>query len=333
MRLEAASRRWPVVAGAALAVVLIAIPTVLPDQPYLLHILTLCAVYAIPAVGLNLMLGYTGLVSLGHMAFAGIGGYTAAVLMVDAGLSFWLALPAATIAAAIAGGLIGVLCLRLRSHYFIIVTLAFGLILFSIMNNWDSVTRGAEGFPGIPRPAPIALGGIELEFGTLPGFYRLVMVFAVLVFAFQALVVHSDFGRTLDAIRQDERLAAFRGVDTMLHKIAVFAIGSAIAGMGGVFKVSFLRVAAPLSFELQESINVVLIVIVGGAGFLSGPALGALLFVGLPEYLRVAQQLRLVLFGIVLLLITLFAPNGLAGLAARVLRVLRKDRRVAAARD
>jgi branched-chain amino acid transport system permease protein len=326
-------RRVSMIAALALAVLLFALPAVFPDQPYLLHILTLCAVYAIPAVGLNLMLGYTGLVSLGHMAFAGIGGYTAAVLMVDAGLSFWLALPAATIAAGIGGGLIGVLCLRLRSHYFIIVTLAFGLILFSIMNNWDSVTRGAEGFPGIPRPAPIALGGTAIEFGTLPGFYRLVMAFAVLVFAFQAMIVHSDFGRTLDAIRQDERLAAFRGVNTMLHKVAVFAIGSAIAGMGGVLKVSFLRVAAPLSFELQESINAVLIVIVGGAGFLSGPALGALLFVGLPEYLRIARQLRFVLFGIVLLLITLFAPNGLAGLFARMTRSRRADDHGVAARD
>src|SRR5690606_33589840 len=132
------------------------------------------------------------------------------------------------------------------------------------------------------------------------------------------------FGRTLTAIRQDEILAAFRGVDTMLYKVAIFAIASAIAGFGGAFKVTFLRVAAPLSFELLESINVVLVVIVGGAGPLLGPVLGALLFVGLPEYLRIASELRLVIFGTILVLMMLFAPRGLAGLIEQAGRLGRR---------
>lgn len=295
-----------------LTVLLYAVPA-LVKEPYVLHVLVLCCLYAIPAVGLNLMLGYAGLVSLGHMAFAGIGAYTAAVLMVDAKLSFWLAVPAGVAAAGIAGGAIGAVCLRFRSHFFMIVTLAFGLMLYSVMNNWDAVTRGAQGFPGIPRPAPIG----DLSFGPLDRFYYLVLSATVLTFLVQWLVVRSGFGRTLMALRQDERLASARGVNPMLYKTAVFALGSAIAGLGGVLHVSFLRVAAPATFNLAESINAVLVVVVGGAGTLAGPALGALAFVGLPEYLRVAAEWRLVVFGALLVLIMLFFPRGIAGLFSK----------------
>jgi branched-chain amino acid transport system permease protein len=116
------------------------------------------------------------------------------------------------------------------------------------------------------------------------------------------------------AIRQDEKLAAFKGANTMLYKTTVFALGSAIAGFGGVLFVSFLRAASPDAFTLAESINMVLIVIIGGAGYLAGPILGALVYIGVPEYLRAANELRLILFGVLLVLITLFAPQGLAGL-------------------
>lgn len=305
------------IAAAALLGLLCLVPWFSP--PYLLHVLVLCCIYAIPAVGLNLMLGYTGLVSLGHMAFAGIGAYSAAVLMVDAQLSFWLALVLGVMASAAAGAAIGTVCLRFRTHFFMIVTLAFGLMLFSVMNNWDDVTRGAAGFPGVPRPAP--LGGFS--FGPLANFYYLALAGTAAAFAVQWLVVRSRFGRVLVALRQDERLARSKGVNAMLYKTAVFALGSALAGLGGVLHVSFLRVAAPASFNLAESINSVLIVIVGGAGSLAGPALGALVFVGLPEYLRVADEWRLVVFGVLLVLLMLFAPRGLAGLVGAAWRRLR----------
>lgn len=299
---------------AVFLLLLLLVPSLAEGQPYLLHVLILSSLYAIPAVGLNLMLGYTGLVSLGHMAFAGVGAYTAAVLMVDARLGFWSALVAGVLAAGAAGAGIGAICLRFRTHFFMIVTLAFGLMLYSVMNNWDEVTRGAAGFPGIPRPAPLG----SFSFGPLPNFYYLALGAALAAFAVQWIVVRSGFGRVLVALRQDERLAQAKGVNAMLYKTAVFALGSAIAGLGGVLQVSFLRVAAPATFSLAESINAVLIVIVGGAGSLAGPALGALVFVGLPEYLRVAAEWRLVVFGAMLVVIVLFAPHGLAGLVKKV---------------
>ncbi|MCE2879953.1 MAG: branched-chain amino acid ABC transporter permease [Comamonadaceae bacterium] len=304
--------------GLLVLVALLLAPRLTVDNPYLLHMLVLMCVYAIPAVGLNLMLGYSGLVSLGHMGFAGLGAYTAAVLMVDARWSFWSALGAATVAAGLAGVVIGVICFRFRGHFFMIVTLAFGLLLHAVMNNWDAVTRGAAGFAGIPRPRPMAWGDELITFGQLPNFYYLALALALLVFGVQYLVVRSNLGRILSAIRQDERLARSRGVNVLMYKTVVFALGTALAGLGGVLHVSFLRVAAPASFNMLESINTVLIVIIGGAGSLMGPALGALLYVGLPEWLRLANEWRLVIFGGLLVLITLFAPAGLAGLLARL---------------
>ncbi|MEO7403293.1 MAG: branched-chain amino acid ABC transporter permease, partial [Burkholderiales bacterium] len=226
----------------------------------------------------------------------------------------------ATVAAALAGAVIGAICLRFRTHFFMIVTLAFGLLLYSVFNNWDAVTRGAVGFAGIPRPRPIELGETRFTFGPLANYYYFVLTAALAAFTLQRLVVRSDFGRVLAAIRQDEKLASAKGVDTMRYKVAVFALGSALAGFGGLLHVSFLRVAAPATFNLAESINAVLIVVLGGAGSLAGPAIGALVFVALPEYLRMASEWRLVIFGVLLVAITLFAPSGLAGLLARAFR-------------
>ena len=165
--------------GLLVLVALLLAPRLTEDNPYLLHMLVLMCVYAIPAVGLNLMLGYSGLVSLGHMGFAGLGAYTAAVLMVDARWSFWSALGAATVAAGLAGVVIGVICFRFRGHFFMIVTLAFGLLLHAVMNNWDAVTRGAAGFAGIPRPRPMAWGDELITFGQLPNFYYLALALAL----------------------------------------------------------------------------------------------------------------------------------------------------------
>ena len=308
--------RGELAAFAAICAALLLLPEVGAHDAYLLHIVVLTGLYAIPAIGLNLMLGYAGLVSLGHAALAGIGAYAVAILMVDAGLNFWLALPVAMTASAAAGALIGLLCLRLRTHFFMIVTLAFGLILHSVMNNWDAVTRGAAGFAGIPRPDPIALGGMVLQFRSLPAFYNLTVIATAAVFGLQLLLVRSQFGSALSAIRQDETLASFKGINTMLYKVTAFAIGSGLAGLGGALEVSYLRVAAPSSFDMLESINLVLIVVVGGAGYLVGPILGALLFVGAPEYLRLASEYRLIIFGALLVFVTLFARRGLAGLIA-----------------
>lgn len=305
-------------AAAVLVGLAAAAPVLFPGQPYLLQLATLTMCSIVPAIGLNLLFGYAGLVSLGHMGFAGVGGYAAALLMKQAG---WAFLPSMLAGAGLAGGvglLVGLPCLRLRSHFFIIVTLAVGLILSTLFNNLDWLTGGAEGLPGIPRPRPLVMFGGRIVLATPLGFYWLALAVTAAVFLLQWAVVRSPFGRSLAAIRQDEALAAARGVDVFAHKLAVFALSAAIAGVGGALQVSFLRVAAPPSFDLAASINLVAVVILGGPGYLAGPVVGAIVFVALPEALRVAPQARMFLFGAVLVLLALFAPKGLLGLVGRV---------------
>lgn len=317
------TRVMRLIVGIAFAAALFLLAFAFEHSPYVLFALTLTLCYAIPAMALNLLLGYTGLVSLGHMGFAGIGAYVTALLMKRSGLPFVPSLLAGALAAGLAGALAGVPCLRLRSHFFIIVTLAVGIVLYLLFNNLDWLTGGAAGLPGIPRPRPIDLGVAVLDARRPVGIYLVAVTIFLLVFALQYGLVHSDFGRSLAAIRQDETLAASRGVDVFAHKLAIFALSAAIAGLGGGLLVTFLRAAAPQSFGFLEDINLLLIVIVGGAGSLFGPTLGAFLFIALPEALRVADSVRMLLFGAALLALALLAPRGLWGLAAAAAQRLR----------
>jgi branched-chain amino acid transport system permease protein len=303
-------RTLPLALVAAAALV----PIVFPAQTYLLQVLTLTMCSVVPAIGLNLLFGYTGLVSLGHMGFAGVGGYASGLLMKGAGWGFLPALGAGAGLAGLTGLLVGLPCLRLRSHFFIIVTLAVGLILNTLFNNLDWLTGGAEGLPGVPRPRPFVFAGLRFAPGTPSGFYWVAIGVTVAALLLQWAIVRSPFGRSLAAIRQDETMAAARGVNVFAHKLAIFALSAAIAGAGGALRVSFLRVAAPSSFDLSESLNLVAVVILGGQGYLGGPVLGSLLFVALPEVLRVATRARVLLFGAVLVLFALFAPRGVLGL-------------------
>jgi branched-chain amino acid transport system permease protein len=316
--------RLPVATAGVLALfaLLYLMPVIAPGELYALHILTLALCYAVPAMGLNLLFGYTGLVSLGHMGFAGVGAYTTALLMKNGVTGFASALAAGAVAAGVVGALVGLPCLRLRSHFFIVVTLAVGVILYTLFNNLDWLTGGAEGLPGIPRPQPLNLGMLVVDFRRPQGFYWLALTVFAAMFLVQYLIVRSDFGRSLAAIRQDETVAAARGVDIFAHKLAIFAISAAMAGVGGGLKVTFLRAAAPLSFDMLESINLVIIVILGGAGYLLGPLIGAVLFIALPEGLRIANELRLVIFGALLVLLALYAPRGVCGLAVALARRL-----------
>jgi branched-chain amino acid transport system permease protein len=316
----------PLAIGILVAATLYILPVLFAGSSYVLFLLTLTLCFAIIAIGLNLLLGYTGLVSLGHMGFAGVGAYVTALLMKSGMASFVPAILAGTLAAGVLGMLVGVPCLRLRSHFFIIVTLAVGLMLFLLFNNLDWLTGGAAGLPGVPRPQPFDLGFTLVDPRRPVGFYLLAATVFFVIFVIQYVLVRSDFGRSLAAIRQDETLAASRGVDVFAHKLTIFALSAAIAGLGGALQVLFLRAAAPQSFGFTEDINLVLIVIVGGAGSLFGPSLGALLFVALPEALRIADVFRMVLFGAALVALALFAPRGLWGLGAAAIGKLRSGK-------
>ncbi len=282
---------------------------------YLLHILILIGIYVILAESLNLIVGYTGLLSIAHAAFYGVGAYVAALMSLKLGSSFVINTICAVIISGLLGGLIGIPSLRIKDHYFVIATFAFQVIAFSILNNWVSFTGGPMGLPGIPQP--VILGWtISSHFE----FLLLVSAFAVLVFWVCRVIVRSPFGRVLTAIREDEVFALAVGKNVAAYKVSVFVIGSGMAAIAGALYAHYISFIDPTSFTVMESIFIISIVIIGGAGSLWGPVVGAAVLVMLPEILRfvgmpssIAANMRQILYGGLLVAFMMWRPQGLIG--------------------
>lgn len=282
---------------------------------YLLHILIMINIYVILTLSLNIVVGYSGLLSLCHAAFYGIGAYTATLLMMNAGLSFLPALLAAIAAAIILSIIIGIPSLRLRGDYFVLATLGFQVIVFVILYNWVSVTRGPYGIPGIPQPN---IFGWQVD--SLPEFFLLTLVLALASGWVIYLILHSPFGRVLKAIREDEIATAALGKNVPKLKTQSFILGAAFAAIPGVLFATYMRYIDPTSFTLMESIFIISIIIIGGSGNFSGPILGSIILVILPEVLRflqipdaIAANMRQIIYGLVLILLLRYRPQGLVG--------------------
>ncbi len=282
---------------------------------YLLHILILIGIYVILAESLNLIVGYTGLLSIAHAAFYGVGAYVAALMALKLGSPFTINIICAVIISGLLGGLVGIPSLRIRGHYFVIATFAFQVIAFSILNNWVSFTGGPMGLPGIPQP--IILGwkiSSHIEFLLLVGFC------AILILWICHRIVKSPFGRVLMAIREDEVFALAAGKNVAVYKVAVFVVGSGMAAVAGVLYAHYISFIDPTSFTVMESIFIISIVIIGGAGSLWGPVIGAVVLVMLPEALRfvglpssLAANMRQIIYGGLLVAFMMWRPQGLAG--------------------
>jgi branched-chain amino acid transport system permease protein len=282
---------------------------------YLLHILIMIGIYSIVAMSLNLPAGFTGLISVAHAAFYGIGAYTTALLSLKMGLPFWLCLPAGVILTGIIAFLIAWPSLRTRDDYFVITTFAFQIIVFSILNNWVSFTGGPMGIPGIPQPS---IFGIPLS--SHEAFLCLVSVIGIAVYLFLNRLVNSPFGRILKAIREDEIFVQSLGKNVTSYKMAAFVIGAALASVGGGLYAVYISYIDPTSFTVMESIFILSIVIIGGSGSLKGSVFGAAFLVSLPEILRfiglpnaVAANMRQILYGVLLVLCMMYRPQGLFG--------------------
>ncbi|HET7341238.1 MAG TPA: branched-chain amino acid ABC transporter permease [Methylomirabilota bacterium] len=300
-------------AALALAAALAA-PRVTSD--YALHVAVLSFIYLLPALGLNLVYGYAGLLSLAEGAFFGIGAYASALLALRFGWPFWLAFPAAGIACALLAVPMAVPALRLRSYSFVMVTLGFLVISESVAKNWVGLTRGDMGLIDIPRPR---LAGVALA--SVTDFYYLTLAVAVVAaLAFRALT-GSAAGRALIALRDDETLAEAYGLDTWRFKLAAFVLGALLAGLGGSLYAHYTTVLDPLVFDVFHTLTLLTIVFGGGAGTLGGVLLGTLVFLFVPEALRIAPQWRLVLYGLLLIVLVFRLPGGLgpalAALAGR----------------
>ena len=249
-------------------------------------------------------------------AFFGIGAYASALLALRLGWPFWLALPAAGVICALLAVPMAVPALRLRSYSFVMVTLGFLVISESVAKNWVGLTRGDMGLIDIPRPR---LAGAALA--SVTDFYYLTLLVAVLAaLAFRAIVV-SAAGRALIALRDDETLAEAYGLDTWRFKLAAFVLGALFAGLGGNLYAHYTTVLDPLVFDIFHTLTLITIVFGGGAGTLGGVLLGTLVFLFVPEALRVAPQWRMVIYGLLLVVFVFRLPGGLgpalAGLARR----------------
>ncbi|RJP65220.1 MAG: branched-chain amino acid ABC transporter permease [Ignavibacteriales bacterium] len=282
---------------------------------YLLHILILIGIYTILSLSLNLLVGYTGILSIAHAAFYGIGAYIAALLALKLQTPFLLNIILAVAGTSIFGLLVGFPSLRLRDDYFVIATFAFQIITFSILNNLVDFTGGPLGLPGIPQPV---IFGYEIN--SHQEFLALTLLFVLLTFFICKKITDAPFGRVLKAIREDEVFTKAAGKNVSAFKLLVFMIGAGLAAIAGVIYATYITYIDPTSFTIMESIFIISIVIIGGAGSLWGPVVGSVVLVALPELLRfiglpnsIAANVRQILYGSLLVIFMMWRPKGFVG--------------------
>lgn len=275
--------------------------------------------YVILAEGLNLIVGFTGLLVLGYIAFYALGAYTFAILITAPGAGWWmlwLAFPIAALVGATAGFGLGGPTLRLRGDYLAIVTLGFGEIVWIVVTNWDGLTNGPK---GIPTPVPMlwdlslsksyTLFGLRLQ-QTVPMYYLTLSVCCVVIFSIRRLYL-SRVGRAWVAIREDELAAQAMGINTVWYKLLAFALSAAIAAVAGVLFTAKARFVDPNSFIFLESALVLCMVVLGGMGSLPGAAVGAVLVVFLKQKLQAGAEWRMAIFGLLLVAMMVLKPEGL----------------------
>jgi branched-chain amino acid transport system permease protein len=266
-------------------------------------------------MSLNVLAGYAGLVSVCHAAFFGIGAYTTALLSLKLGVPFLLNTAAGAVLSGFVALFIAWPSLRTHDDYFVIMTFAFQIIIFSIINNWLRVTGGPIGLAGIPQPE---LFGIKIS--SHAAYFMLIFVFCMLVYLFLSRVTKSPFGQILKAIREDEIFATSLAKDTLKFKVVAFVLGAAVASIGGSLYASYITFIDPTSFTIMESIFILSIVIIGGAGNLKGSIVGSALLVSIPEILRfvgmssdIASNMRQIIYGVLIVVFMMYRPQGFFG--------------------
>lgn len=309
-----------------LAAAMVAAPYVLRD--YQTYLLTLTVIWAILALSMGLVLGFVGQINLGQAAFVAISAYVCSILRLRYGFDFWLAAPIALAAVVVIAALVGLLTLRLKGPFFILVMLAFAEITRLVISNWQDVTNGPLGLRGIMPPEPL----LGISFDTKRSFYFLSLYVLLVCLVALWRLIRSRTGRMLIAVREDELLSEFIGIPVMRSKVIGLCIGAFVAGLGGLLLGPFLTILAPSQFTLFASVDMIVMVVVGGVGTLAGPLLGAVFLVYLPELLSFANHYRPVMMGVLLIVVTLFAPRGLLGVldAVRAKFAPRRDRSASA---
>jgi branched-chain amino acid transport system permease protein len=302
------------IAPAGLLAVLIALPLVLKNN-YQLGIAHQALIFITLAVGYDVLLGFTGLLSFGHIGLFAIGAYTSALLVMSTGAPFLIGLVGAAVLTGFVGFLISIPALRIKGHYLTLLTLALGEVIRLVLRSMEWLTHGSSGLSGIPRPEILGF-----SFRQAVPLYYLLLLFAVLTIVFVWRLKSSRFGRAFMAIRDAEIGAEVCGVNTSKMKMMAFAISAIIAGVAGSLYAHTMRFISPEFFSLGLTIILLAMVLIGGRGTILGPAIGAALLIALPEALRFVKEYYLLVFGLAIWLCVILLPDGLAGLGKRLLK-------------
>jgi branched-chain amino acid transport system permease protein len=303
----AGNRAMRIAGAALLALFIIFFPFIF--SPYQTNIMTTAFMYVVLGLGLNIVVGLAGLLNLGYAAFYAVGAYTYALLNYHYGLGFWAALPVGALFAALFGVLLGLPVLRLRGDYLAIVTLGFGEIVRLLLENWNDFSFGPSGISNIPRPS---FFGMNLDLGgvTVYIYFLVVALCLITVFIVERLR-NSRIGRALAALREDEIACEAMGIDKAKIKLIAFAFSAMWAGLVGVIFAAKTTFINPASFTFLESAMILSIVVLGGLGSTPGIILAAVLLILLPEYLRAFSDYRMLLFGITMVVMMIFRPQGM----------------------
>jgi branched-chain amino acid transport system permease protein len=276
---------------------------------YQTSIMSTALLYVVLGLGLNIVIGFGGMLHLGYIAFYAVGAYTYALLNYHFGVSFWLALPLGGIFSLLFGILLGIPVLRLKGDYLAIVTLGFGEITRIVLENWNEFSFGPSGIANIPRPPFFGIK-LSLQHATIYIYYILVALVIFTIFIVGRLK-NSRLGRAWEAMREDDIACEAMGVDLTKTKVTAFALGAFWAGLAGVVFAAKTTFINPASFTLWESIVVLSLVVLGGMGSITGVVLGAFLLILLPEYLRAFSEYRMLIFGLALVIMMIFRPGGM----------------------
>jgi len=297
--------------GYSLFFLSLSLPLWLPHYP--LHLACTVGIFVILAVSLNIVVGFAGQISLGHAAFFAVGAYTSSLLAMKFGIPFWFGIFGAGMVSCGFGVLLGIPTLRVRDIYLSVVTICFGLMVQLALVNLEAITGGARGIYGIPRPS---VGGFALM--TPQSYYYVILFFALLTIFSAMRLLRSRFGRAFLSIRENELAAETVGVKTTYYKILAFAISSFYAGLAGSLYAHYVSYINPDAFTFGTSVDVLVMIVIGGLGNVWGSVIGALVITLLPEYLRFMQQYYRAVFGLGLIFMMVFMRSGIISVFARV---------------
>jgi branched-chain amino acid transport system permease protein len=280
---------------------------------FLLTLLTQALIYAILAMSLDIILGYTGLASLGHAAYFGVGAYSVGILATRYGAGFGITLPAGIFLAAFVAAIFGLVALRATGVYFLMITLALGMVVWGLAHRWVTMTQGDNGIAAIPRPDL----GLPWSLSLSTPFYYFALAGFLIAFCILRMIVRSPFGQTLVGIRESESRMRTLGYHVWLHKYIGFVIAGGFAGFAGVLWACYNGFVSPVDLQLATSVEVLLMVALGGRGTLMGPALGAAIIVFLKNLVSVYTHRWLLILGAVYILTIVYAPEGILGAIKR----------------